>query len=139
MAILEREKNDMNILHYGYYHRFNFHCIKNNAHQFFRNLKFAKQRITRGYADCDTWNMDTYWSKLLHDMMYYLADNCNGYPCRLETNDGTDRGAEVWEKELKEIGLGIPRPMSFGKALGINTLTLDQLTDEIISKYKPNN
>ena len=40
---------------------------------FFRSFKYAWQRITRGWADCDVWEMDEYLLQILPEMLDALA------------------------------------------------------------------
>lgn len=48
----------------------------------FRELKWAKQRAIRGYADCDVWNMDVWFGYVVADMLDQLGDTANGWPDR---------------------------------------------------------
>lgn len=53
----------MNILKFGYSPwKYPSNWFE-NIRQFFRNIKFAYQRVTRGYADPDIWDFDSYLSK----------------------------------------------------------------------------
>ena len=73
-----------------------FGRISGNIECFFDNIKYAKQRITRGFADCDVWDYNSYLKKLFADGLVYLADNLLSYPERYGS-------AENWKKELKRI------------------------------------
>ena len=73
-----------------------FGRISGNIEYFFDNIKYAKQRITRGFADCDVWDYNSYLKKLFADGLVYLADNLLSYPERYGS-------AENWKKELKRI------------------------------------
>lgn len=43
-------------------------------------VKFKYQRITRGFADCDTWNFNNYVSDVMyHALVHFKATN-HGYP-----------------------------------------------------------
>lgn len=44
------------------------------------NLKAAWQRATRGYADRDTWDLDTWFLQVIPAMLKQLSQNSNGYP-----------------------------------------------------------
>jgi len=48
--------------------------------QFFKRIKWCWQRITRGYCDCDLWDLDCYVSELIESMLYDFADKTQGYP-----------------------------------------------------------
>lgn len=53
-----KEGNKLNVFHFGYSHKFTLWNIKN----FFRTLKWAWQRATKGYCDWDRWDLDFfYW------------------------------------------------------------------------------
>lgn len=73
---------------------------------FFRCLKWSKQRVFRGYADIDVWNMYGHLELLIPAMLEYLRDNRCGSPARLELeNPGMDAHA-LWSERLDEmIGL----------------------------------
>lgn len=49
--------------------------------QTFRNIKFAWQRITKGYCEYDYWNIDCYLLKLLPELFDDFRKNLHGYPC----------------------------------------------------------
>ena len=69
-----------------------------NARMFFRQVKWAYQRITRGYSDPDWWDMDTHLSKLIAQMLRKLAKDGMGYPGNEEFPT-----YESWENYLNEI------------------------------------
>ena len=51
--------------------------------KFFRDLKFCYQRITRGWCESDTWNMDTWFLEVIPPMLNYLRKNTHGHPCEI--------------------------------------------------------
>ena len=58
-------------------------CLPNwpkNFRLFFRQFKWAYQRITKGFCDFDYWDLDTYLIRLMADAIKELADNTHGYP-----------------------------------------------------------
>lgn len=62
------------------------------------NLKAGWQRATRGWADRDTWNLDSYLLEILPEMIDHLRENAHGWP-------GEYQGfptPEDWDKFLKE-------------------------------------
>lgn len=74
--------------------------IKNwgtNIGTFFRSFKWAYQRATRGFADKDVWNLDTYLTELIADSVEQLADIQHGWP-------GTDEfpTPESWDEYLRK-------------------------------------
>jgi hypothetical protein len=71
-----------------------------NIRMFFRSFKWAYQRITKGYADYDTYDLDAYYLDIFSNTLNHLADNHWGYPGNDEfPND------ESWTKYLKEMAL----------------------------------
>ena len=63
-----------------------------------RNCKWAYQRATRGYADCDVWNFDHWFCKTISAMLYQLSDTCCGYPGTEEFP--TLESFQVWLKHI---------------------------------------
>ena len=68
-----------------------------NIKLFFRKCKWAYQRITRGYADCDLWDFDSYVADFLSSALTYFAEHHEGYPDSLFPTD------EAWTAYLKEM------------------------------------
>lgn len=42
--------------------------------------KYTSQRMRRGFADCDTWNLDTFLIKIIIRGLRHLADTTHGWP-----------------------------------------------------------
>jgi len=64
----------------------------------FRQWKWAYQRATRGFADCDTWNMDQWLLSILSGALNQLADNHWGWP-----GDSRFPKDEDWTQYLKDM------------------------------------
>ena len=64
----------------------------------FRNLKAAWQRATRGYADRDTWNLDSWLLQVLPAALKYLAEHSHGWPSNEEFPKFED-----WQEYLFKI------------------------------------
>lgn len=64
---------------YSFWSFFRF-LPKNIKYFFTRYLKYRRQRIQRGFADCDTWNLDEYFIKLMADGLREYVKQTNGYP-----------------------------------------------------------
>lgn len=77
-----------------YYYRKRF--IFKNIKQFLHNLKYAWQRITRGYADCDVYNLDWFLEQVLKGALIKLANTTHSYPDAYEN-------LESWQEDLKRI------------------------------------
>lgn len=67
-----------------------------NLKQPFRRLKWAYQRATKGYCDYDVWDIDSWLSEIMHDMLKQLADISNGYPANFV-------GPQTWKMELRRM------------------------------------
>lgn len=63
---------------------------------FFRRIKWAWQRITKGYCDYDVWDIDYYLSNLLWHILEDFSNTTNTFPNRFETY-------ENWIKYIKEV------------------------------------
>lgn len=61
----------------------------------FRQLKWALQRVTRGFSDYDVYDLDHYYMELFQQSIEHLRTHKNGYP------DGMSE--EGWDAYLKEI------------------------------------
>ena len=77
---------------------------------FIKCMRWSWQRIIRGYADCDKWNMYQYLQNLIPDMLQDLRDNRYGSPGFLgenyENEDGilvNDTCHEEWNKILDRM------------------------------------
>lgn len=75
-----------------------------------RCIKWSKQRIVRGYADIDRWNMFSYLQTLIPDMLQDLRDHRMGSPGYLGENYTNDEGIlvndtchEEWDKILDRM------------------------------------
>lgn len=85
----------MNILKFGYFPwKYPSNWFR-NFKQFFKNIKFAYQRITRGYADCDIWSFDVYLAEIISKGTSQLARTTHSYP--------TDMTPVEWENYLTTI------------------------------------
>lgn len=70
----------------------------NNIKVFFRHFKWAYQRATRGFADCDVWNLDGSILEYLSGTLNHLADYHWGYP-----GDERFPTDESWTEFLKDM------------------------------------
>lgn len=71
-------------------------------------FKYGYQRMTRGWADCDTWNLDDHLADILPEMLKHLRDNTNGYPSELmrENDPEGSLGFADWKSILTLMALG---------------------------------
>ena len=77
---------------------------------FGRCLKWSRQRVVRGYADCDVWSMFSYLQELMPDMLRHLKDNRYSSPSYLGENYTNEDGFLVndtchaeWDKILDRM------------------------------------
>ena len=75
-----------------------------------RCVRWSWQRIFRGYADCDKWNMYSYLQKLIPEMLQDMRDNRHGSPGYLGENYKNEEGIlvndtchEEWDKILDHM------------------------------------
>ncbi len=73
-------------------------------------IRWSKQRIVRGYADCDWWNMDAYLQRLIPDMLREMREHHMGAPTYLgeyyineEGMAVNDTCHEEWNKILDRM------------------------------------
>ena len=95
-------KSDCSVFKYfpyrpRYYLRHPFEWIGDK----WRALKWAKQRAIRGYADCDIWNMDSWFSSVVPEMLEQLAEEANGWP------DGKFETFGEWQQWLRDTAAAI--------------------------------
>ena len=84
---MNKNKDLLNVFTYGYV---SWRCPLTNIKQFFRNIKYAYQRITKGYCDQDKWNLNTYLSNLLYLSLTDLSEHHCGFPTSYEEINNDD-------------------------------------------------
>ena len=88
--------NKWDVKPYSFWSFFRF-LPRNIKHFFTRYLKYRRQRIRRGFADCDAWDLDTYILKVMADSLMVYHDQTIAWPLA-----GFD-SFEAWRKYVKEI------------------------------------
>ncbi len=66
-----------------------------------KRIKWFIQRGTRGYADCDTWSLDSYIAGWLPSALRQFADEAFSHPI------GTPMGK--WKKTLRDIATNLEK------------------------------
>jgi hypothetical protein len=72
-------------------------------------FKYAWQRITRGYADCDCWEIKSYLSEIIPGMLQHLRDNHMGSPCfdvdyiHSLSEEDLEKDNQQWNKILDDM------------------------------------
>ena len=69
-------------------------------------ILYAYQRVTRGWADCDTWSLDNHLCEVISDAVDHLAASKCGYPGSLQVEDDEGAGPAKWNRILCEISAG---------------------------------
>lgn len=62
----------------------------------FRNRKWKRQRIERGFSDADMWEMDEWFADVIPKMLECMADQGSSY-------DPDYKSREVWADKLREV------------------------------------
>lgn len=89
---MEGNRKELSVWKKGYL-PWQFSTIIYNIKNFFRNIKYARQRAVYGFCDADVWNLDYHLLTLLRETLYHLAKNHHTYPLSYDS-------PEEWEKEL---------------------------------------
>ena len=118
--------NNLNILKYGYTKN-----IFSNIKQFFRNLKYAYQRATKGYCDADIWNLDDHYLQYLDVTLQALAEIAHGYPSHMFPT------MQDWRNYIKEIAQHFYNAREESETE--NKKTVDRLYDNILKYRQENN
>lgn len=58
------------------------YCLRDIKH-IPRALKYRVQRAFKGWAPCDTWNIDCWFMEVMPQMLRYLKENKHSYPVYL--------------------------------------------------------
>ena len=90
--------NRLNVFNNPYYKWKYPSCWFKNIRMFIHSIKYAYQRITKGYANCDTFDLDSYYLDIFTNTLNSLADHHCGYPGNDEFPDD-----ESWTKYLKDM------------------------------------
>lgn len=76
--------------------RFHF-CISFDTDEIGRKIKWAWQRLTRGYSDCDLWGLGNVVCRFVHPRLKaFIKMNVHSYPAGLKSMD-------EWKSILKEM------------------------------------
>jgi len=88
--------NDNSVFHFNVYKPHSIRGFFHKVRSFFRNLKYAKQRIERGYSGADLWNFDLYLQRVLAGGLRDLSKINTGYPDAYPSE-------EAWKKDLNDV------------------------------------
>ena len=124
----------MNIFSFGIYSH-NPRWWLHNIKQFFKNIKYAWQRATRGFSDPDWWEFDSYLSRIISGGLKTLDKNRHGFPTELYSQLGEEDGDQEWSKILSEISA----KMEKYERLKSSEYPPDNLPPETIMEWYENN
>lgn len=88
----------LNVWTYGYN---SSRHIFTNIRQFFRNIRYAWQRATRGYCDFDLYDLEHFYSQLFVDSLDDFTKNLHGAP--LEFYDEAHDSTQPWRDYIQEM------------------------------------
>lgn len=76
-----------------------------NIRQFFRNIKYAWQRATKGYSDPDVWEFDNFLTHVIAGGLNELSNSTHGFPCSLlvDNTENEEEKFKRWQEILREI------------------------------------
>ena len=92
----------MNIFSFGIYSH-NPRWWFSNIKQFFKNIKYAWQRATRGFSDPDWWEFDSYLSQTISGCLKEFDKKRHGFPSELYFQLGEEDGNKKWSEILLKI------------------------------------
>lgn len=92
---------DNNVFKFGYMKT--WRQTRRNVKNFFRTIKWAYQRATKGYCDIDLWNLDQFYSKTFINTLKEFADSnrLHGAPDAFFDHDNDS--VQPWVDYLNEM------------------------------------
>lgn len=85
--------NNNNVFTFGYYNK---RAIWHNIKHFFKTIKWAWQRATKGYCDFDRWDIEAHLRKTLLGELREYKEHLNGYP-------GYMTSMAEWEEVIDDL------------------------------------
>ena len=96
--------------------------------------RWSKQRIARGYADCDVWEMFSFLQTIIPDMLQTLKDTRMGSPGYLGKNYTNEDGIWVNDTCHEEWDKILDRMLFLWREIGEDTCSRKNPYDEEHSK-----
>lgn len=97
MREIERKREDRGIVGLRYWSGYAFYRVRDRVRDVPRQVRWAHQRLFRGWDDRAVWSLDTHLAKTLGAQLVCMADNAHGYPSR-------DYTFLSWVEELRTHG-----------------------------------
>lgn len=72
-----------------------------NIHHFFRTIKWAWQRATKGYCDWDRWDLDYFYKKLFTNSLKEFANKTQSAPD--DYFDERNDSLEPWKEHVNKM------------------------------------
>ena len=121
--------NPLNVFNNPYFSWKYPECWYKNIRMFFRSFKYAYQRITKGYAYCDTWDLDDYYT---HSDAEYVLNMLGMYGDHKELSymdfDGETWSVSYTQTENSYVKV-TNKETSQEETTSANTVTLEILKD----------
>lgn len=86
---------DLNVFHFG-----KEKTLSRKIKLFFKRIKWAIQRATKGYSDMDMWNLSTFYPQLLIDSLTEYRNGTECYPLEFASQG---EWIEVIDKIIEKI------------------------------------
>lgn len=94
----DRKRNDRGLVGLWYWISYGYYRLRDKKREAPRQVRWAYQRVTRGWDDRAVWSLDTHLSLVLGQQLIKMADIAHGYP-------GTEGWTfERWTTELRTHG-----------------------------------
>jgi len=84
---------------------YHFHHPIESIGGYFRQIKWFFKRGLYGFADGDTWDLDSYISSWMPTALRQLAKNTHSYPCSFIGKD-SNKDFKKWQKTLDKMATG---------------------------------
>jgi hypothetical protein len=77
-----------------------------------RNVRWASQRVRRGYSDRDTWSLDYFLTTIIPPAVRQLSEEMHGVPSAIVAqHDSIDTAMRAWREVLSQIADGFEARM----------------------------
>lgn len=76
--------------------------VRHTPKNTYRGIKFAWQRVVRGWDDSSTWCLHSHLGRTLGGQLVYMADNTHSFPGRPPYDT-----FELWQRDLRKHGTAL--------------------------------
>lgn len=93
---IDKRKGDIHVMNQlNVFHIVKCRSIWRTIKNFPRCIKWAWQRVTKGYCDADTWDLDKYYPRLIKATLLAFKENNDGCPW--------DKSIAEWDNLLQTV------------------------------------